>query len=446
MSEAIPPVPPAIPAGLAEHHRYRILGLIETGGMGAVFLAEHLFLKRLVALKVIKPSLVQNRRMRERFFREMQAVAHLCHANIVSVYDADVAGDTHFMVMELVDGMALHKVVRQNGPLGIQEACKYVLQTAAGMQHALDCNILHRDIKPNNLMLTPQGTVKILDFGLAGYLTELAAGDVSFDIGASSADSGLEDGQECASSTSPAPFKTTPLSLRLTSQAMGTPDFIAPEMVLFPLHADVRADIYSLGCTLYFLLTGRVPFPTGGRLDKVRAHCNEAPAPLRQLRPEIPERLAAVIDRMMDKEPEKRPATPAEVIEALKPFASSARGMVLVVDDDVLIQAALTLALEIQGFTVQVASDGLEALSLLRSGPPPQLILLDIMMPRMDGLQFLQERQRDAALAAIPVVVLSGLDPNIAGKTTGTVDYLLKPIDAEEIAKQIQRYFARGDS
>jgi serine/threonine protein kinase len=431
---------------LAEHHRYRILGLIETGGMGAVFRAEHLFLKRPVALKVIKPSLVQNRKMRERFFKEMQAAAQLCHPNIVAVYDADVVGDTHFMVMELVDGVALHKVVHHNGPLRIREACKYVLQTAVGMQHALACNILHRDIKPNNLMLTPQETVKILDFGLAGYLTELAAVDVSFEVGPGSTDVVLEAGEECPSSTSTAPFRTEALSLRLTSQAMGTPDFVAPEMVRFPLQADVRADIYSLGCTLYFLLTGRVPFPTGGAVEKAQSHCNEAPAPLRQLRPEIPERLAAVVERMMEKAPEKRYATPAEVIEALRPFAAPDRGTVLVVDDDVLIQAALTLALESQGFTVQVAGDGLEALAVLRNGPPPQLILLDIVMPRMDGLQFLQERQRDAALAAIPVVVLSGLDPSIAGKTTGTVDYLLKPIDTEDIAKQIQRYFAKGDS
>jgi CheY-like chemotaxis protein len=241
-------------------------------------------------------------------------------------------------------------------------------------------------------------------------------------------------------------MKTAPLSLRLTSQGLGTPDFVAPEMARLPLRADVRADIYSLGCTLYFLLSGRVPFPIGGTLDKVHCHCNAEPVPLCELRPEIPERLAAVVERMMAKAPEMRYATPAEVIEALKPFAASDRGTVLVVDDDVFVRTALTAGLESQGFTVLAAGDGREALAVLRNGPPPQLVLLDLVMPGMNGLEFLQERQRDAALAAIPVVVLSGLDPNLTGKITGAVDYLLKPIEAEEIAKQIQRYFARSGS
>jgi serine/threonine protein kinase len=432
-------IPPTVPAELAQHHRYRILELIESGGMGTVLKAQHLFLKRLVALKVIKKNLVGKPKMRERFFTEMQAAAQLCHPNIVAVYDADVVGDTGFLVMELVDGVALHRVVVNNGPLSIQQACEYVQQTAAGMQHALESNILHRDITPKNLMLTPQGTVKILDFGLARYLTEVAAEDAS----RASSDFVLADAEEGGAdveNTTMLP-KTAPISRRLTSRCMGTPDFIAPEMALNPIQADVRADIYSLGCTLYFLLTGRVPFPgSGGILDKVRYHCYETPTPLRELRPEIPDRLAATIDRMMAKSPDERYPTPADVIKALQPFTTSDRGRVLIVDDDPFIQTTLTIGLEGQGFTVQVAGDGLEGLNILRTGPLPQLILLDLMMPGMDGFQFLQERQRDPALVAIPVVVLSGVDPNTAGKITGTVDYLLKPIAAEEI---VQRYFAK---
>jgi serine/threonine-protein kinase len=411
--------------------------------MGTVLRAQHLFLKRLVALKIINKGLVQNWKMRERFFTEMQAAAQLCHPNIVAVYDADVVGDTSFLVMELVDGVALHKVVRDIGPLPIRQACEYAQQTATGMQHALDCSIVHRDIKPNNLMLTPEGKVKILDFGLARYLTEVAAADSSFEIPGNSTDLVLPDAGEDAASNTPAPPKTVRISRRLTSRCMGTPDFVAPEMSQDPIQADVRADIYSLGCTLYFLLTGQVPFPDGGTQDKMRAHSNQTPTPIRELRPEIPERLAAVIDRMMAKSPEDRYSTPADVIKALQPFATSDRGTVLVVDDDPFIRTTLTVGLESQGFTVQVAGDGVEALNVLQKGPRPQLILLDLLMPGMDGHQFLQERQRDPVLAAIPVVVLSGIDPNIAGQITGAVDYLLKPIKADEVAKDIQRYFAK---
>jgi len=434
-------LPSCVPAGLAHHHRYRILELIETGGMGTVLKAQHLFLKRLVALKIINKGLVQNRRMRERFFTEMQAAAQLCHPNIVAVYDADVVDDTSFLVMELVDGVALDKVVRHNGPLPIRQACEYAQQTAAGMQHALECSILHRDIKPHNLMLTPQGTVKILDFGLARYLTAVAAADSSFELASNSTDFVISDFEEDAASNAPNLPKT--VVGRLTSRCMGTPDFLAPEMAQNLLQADVRADIYSLGCTLYFFLTGRVLFPHGGTQDKIRAHRSATPTPLRELRPEIPERLAAAVDRMMAKSPEDRYATPADVIKALQPFATSERGTVLVVDDDPFVRTTLTAGLESHGFTVQVAGDGREALDVLRNGPPPQLILLDLLMPGMDGYQFLQERQRDPALAAIPVVVLSGIDPNIIGQITGPVDYLLKPIGIDEIAKGIQRYFAK---
>lgn len=434
----------AIPPQLAEHHRYRVLDLIASGGMGTVYRAQHLFLKRPVALKVISQRWVQNQKMRERFFQEMQAAAQLCHPNIVAVYDADVVGDTSFLVMELVDGVGLKKVVETNGPLPVRQACQYAQQTAAGMQHALESEILHRDIKPNNLMLTPQETVKILDFGLAGYLTEASAAEQSFTVETSSIDPVRAEADETAPADMPQ-LKTMPSSLRLTSRAMGTSDFLAPEMAGNPVGADVRADIYSLGCTLYFLLTGQVPFPGGSVLGKIARHRYGVPAPIRALRPEIPERLAAVIERMMSKSPAERFATPADVISALAPFAVSDRGAVLVVDDDPLIQTSLIIALESQGFTVQIARDGREALNVLRSGPPPRLIVLDLMMPGMDGFQFLQERQADPALADIPVVVLSGLDPASSGKVGGAVEYLLKPIEVEEIVKQIHRYIAEKD-
>jgi serine/threonine protein kinase len=408
--------------------------------MGTVYKAEHLFLKRQVALKVINQSLVQDEKMRQRFFKEMQAVAQLHHPNIVQIYDADVAGHTSFLVMELLEGMGLQTVVRQKGPLPIRQACEFTWQTAAGMQHALECGILHRDIKPNNLMLTPEGTVKILDFGLAGFLGEAVVGSSSFDLSLDSPDAIDEDPHETAKS------KTALLSSRLTSQILGTPDFLAPEMAQAMQEADVRADIYSLGCTLYFLLTGRVPFPSGGTRHKIRCHRGETPTPLRRLRSEIPERLESAVARMMAKFPEDRYQAPADVIEALGPFAASNRGTVLIVDDDPLIQTTLTLVLEGQGFTVRLAGDGQEALHVLRQEPLPQLILLDLKMPGMDGFEFLRERQGDAALAAVPVVVLSGLRPDIAGQIVGAVDYLIKPIEPLEVAKQIQRYLPNADT
>src|SRR5262249_29219702 len=206
------PSAPCVPEPLVAHHRYRILGLIQQGGMGTVFRAEHLFLKRLVALKVINQHLVQNQKMQMRFLKEMQAAAQLSHPNIVSVYDADVAGDISFLVMELVDGVALDKVVNHKGPLPIRQACEYAQQTALGMQHALECDILHRDIKPNNLMLTPQGRIKILDFGLAGYLSEIAAEDMDFEIDASLKEAVGPAGNESNAS----PMKTVPCAWRLT--------------------------------------------------------------------------------------------------------------------------------------------------------------------------------------------------------------------------------------
>jgi predicted Ser/Thr protein kinase len=158
-----------VPPELADHPRYRVLALLGQGGMGAVYKAEHRRMDRPVALKVINPGLLTNPATVSRFQHEVRAAARLAHPNIVTAYDADQAGDLHFLVMEYVEGKSLADVVQERGPLPASEACEYVRQAALGLQHAHERGMVHRDVKPQNLMVTPSGTVKILDFGLARF-------------------------------------------------------------------------------------------------------------------------------------------------------------------------------------------------------------------------------------------------------------------------------------
>jgi uncharacterized protein (TIGR03067 family) len=307
-ASAAAPAGGEIPPELAGHPRYHVLGLVGAGGMGAVYKAEHRLMERCVALKVISPGLVNNPAMVERFRREVKAAARLAHPNIVTAYDADQAGDAHFLVMEYVEGQSLDQWVRQNGRLPVAEACEYIRQAALGLQHAFECGMVHRDVKPHNLMLTPAGQVKILDFGLARLVREAAAGP-----GADAASA--EPGRAGAAAG----------GLTQAGSVMGTVDFIAPEQAADPRRADVRADVYSLGCTLYYLLAGRVPFPEGTTLDKLTAHCERAPTPLTRLRRDVPAALARVVDRMTAKDPARRYPTPAQAGEALAPFARGSR-------------------------------------------------------------------------------------------------------------------------
>jgi uncharacterized protein (TIGR03067 family) len=273
--------------------------------MGAVYKAEHQIMKRPVALKVINQELVARPAAVERFHREVLAAARLAHPNIVTAFDADQAGGTHFLVMEYVDGVSLARLVAERGPLPIQDACDYICQAALALQHAHEQGMVHRDIKPQNLMLTPQGQVKVLDFGLAQLASELAVAHAA----TSSEDSGS------ASSG----------SITHAGAMMGTPDYIAPEQARDAHGADIRADIYSLGCTLYDLLAGHAPFPEGTALQKVMGHIERPPTPLGDLRDDVPSSLAQVVERMMAKDPADRYQTPAEVAEALTPFAGHPR-------------------------------------------------------------------------------------------------------------------------
>ncbi len=265
---------------------YVLLERLGEGGMGQVFKARQLKLGRTVAVKLIRKERLDSADAVRRFHREIEATAQLSHPNIVLAYDADQAGDTHFLVVEYVEGTDLARLVKKQGPLPIALACDCVRQAALGLQHAFEKGLVHRDVKPANLLLTTGGTVKLLDLGLARI---------------ASAETLLEH-----SST-----------LTQEGSVMGTPDFIAPEQARDSHAADIRADLYSLGCTLYYLLSGRVPFPGGTLTEKLLKHQMDAPRPLRGLRGEVPPAVAAVVDRLMAKRPEERYQSPAEVAAAL---------------------------------------------------------------------------------------------------------------------------------
>ena len=265
---------------------YVVLERLGEGGMGEVFKAQHPKLGRVVALKLIRKERLVNPAAVRRFHREVQAAAQLEHPHIVRAFDAGQAGDLHYFVMEYVEGTDLARLVKRDGPLSIERACDYARQAALGLQHAFERGLVHRDIKPANLLLTAKSdVVKVLDMGLARLDRP-----------------GLDD----ASTT-----------LTQEGAVMGTPDYIAPEQARDSHTADIRADLYSLGCTLYFLLTGRVPFPGGSLTEKLLKHTLDEPRPVEVLRPETPTAVAAVVRKLMAKRAEDRCQTPAEAAAAL---------------------------------------------------------------------------------------------------------------------------------
>lgn len=274
--------------------RYRLVERIGKGGMGVVFKAQHALMDRVVALKVMSPTLLRNPRAVARFNREVKAAAALQHPNIITAFDADAVGSTHFLVMEYVDGHDLNWWLRSLGPLPISLAAECAMQAAEGLSHAHHLGMVHRDIKPVNLLVawnvhTQIPTVKILDMGLARFVSE-----------------SQEDG-----------------NLTRLGQAIGTPDYIAPEAAENFKRADIRADIFSLGCTLYKLLTGRLPYGGENTMEKLMARAMADAPPIRTQRPSIPEVLEAVVTRLLARQPENRYQTPAEVVQALRPFAAS---------------------------------------------------------------------------------------------------------------------------
>jgi serine/threonine-protein kinase len=314
--------PPKMPRGPLQPGQtlgqYRILERLGAGGMGEVYKALHVSMDRVVALKVLAPDLVQEQRARARFQREIKGAARLNHPNIVMAHDADEAEGHCFLVMEYVEGSDLADLVRQRGRPPAAIACEIARQAALGLQHAHECGLVHRDIKPANLMLVlprPSGAaggdnsptvtaplpwpgapvVKILDFGLARLVCpENEAPDAKF-------------------------------AVTREGTVVGTPEFMSPEQGTGGPGLDIRSDVYSLGCTLYFLLAGRPPFVSKTVYETITRHLTEPPKPLNHIWPDVHPILAAVVARMLAKRPEARFQTPAEVAQALLPWSTAAK-------------------------------------------------------------------------------------------------------------------------
>ena len=293
---------------------YQLLDRLGHGGMGTVYKALHTKLDRLVALKVIARHRMNDRQTAVRFEREMMAIGRLAHPNIVQAFDAREVGDTPVLIMEYVDGLDLGELVRRHGPLPVADACELTRRAALGLQYAHEHGLVHRDIKPSNLMLSRDGELKILDLGLARLVD-------------TSPEKPPEEPQDDGdASNDPASSSVDTPSLTGSNQAMGTADYMAPEQVSNPRTVDIRADIYSLGCTLYKLLTGQAPFGTAdytATLTKLAAHQTQPIRPIRELNSAVPARLASVIERMLAKSPDDRFAGPAEVATALEPFSTA---------------------------------------------------------------------------------------------------------------------------
>ncbi|MDA0589802.1 MAG: serine/threonine-protein kinase [Planctomycetota bacterium] len=273
--------------------RYKLMKPLGQGGMGTVFLAEQQGFGRLVALKILDRKFSSDPASVARFEREIQAIAALQHPNIVGAYDAGCVGNCHFLVMEFVDGEDLGEILKRQPVIPVSIAADYVRQATLGLQYVHEKGTVHRDIKPSNLFVSVKAgqpaVVKILDLGLARFSS--AAG---------------EGGE-----------------LTHTGQIMGTPDYISPEQALDSKSADIRADIFSLGCTLYRALTGQLPFAGNNVMEKLLARSQTKATPVSALRPEIDAGLSALVEKMLARNPDDRPQTPGEIAEALIPFLRS---------------------------------------------------------------------------------------------------------------------------
>ena len=400
---------------------YRVLDRLGAGGMGVVYKAEHIYLRRAVALKVLVKEATRSPVSGLRFSSEMQALAALQHPNIVAVYDAGAValpdtrpGLLHYLAMEYVPGITLDAYVKEHGPVPLARACQWICQAAQGLQHAHERGLIHRDINPTNLMRTSEDRIKLLDFGLA---------------------------QVCR---------------RRHTEAytlLGTIDFVAPEQARDARSADIRADIYGLGGTLYWLLTGQKPF-RGNRpaLEELLARQRERPTPLRQLRPDLPPELEAVAARMLAHEPGQRYATPLAVLAALAPFVddqahvlapasesepSLSSWTALLVSPHRAWAAALGGALTQKGIghvTVETNEAALAELELRTF----QTVLIDLRLPNHRGLGLCHQLRTNQGIRKILITPPEGSEAETAaGQKVGADAMITSSLPPSDLAARL---------
>ncbi|MFO0899110.1 MAG: serine/threonine-protein kinase [Pirellulales bacterium] len=264
---------------------YQIIDSIGQGGMGQVFKAEHTMMGRVVAVKVLPRSRATPEAI-QGFTREIRASAQLDHENLVRAFDAGHDGNVYFLVCEYVPGADLRRLIRRYGRLTLQQSATIISQVARGLEHAHQRGLVHRDVKPGNVLVTPAGKAKLSDLGLAGFHEDLGSSDPR------------------------------------AGKIVGTADYLSPEQIIAPRTVTSASDIYSLGCTLYYAVTGKVPFPGGNTRDKLRRHCEDTPLNPRRFNPELDDEYLAVLCDMMEKHPARRIPTAEQVIERLAPWYS----------------------------------------------------------------------------------------------------------------------------
>jgi len=269
---------------------YRLERFIGGGGMGAVFRALDTTLDRVVAVKVLAGRQADDEEMLRRFRNEAQSAARLDHENIGRVHAVGSDGGWHFIVLEYIEGRNVRDIVREDGPFDVARTVVVAIQVADALEHASERSVVHRDIKPSNIVITPAGRARIVDMGLARL--HQVTGD---------------------------------RDLTISGMTLGTFDYISPEQARDPRSADVRSDLYSLGCSIFFMLAGRPPFADGTMVQKLLQHQQDPPPAIESLRPDVPRRLAAILGRLMEKDPADRYQRPAVLAADLLAFADEQR-------------------------------------------------------------------------------------------------------------------------